>query len=390
MNSKGYAIAYTIQIAGVTIESEGSNADLISFMTSCDSSQSDYGADIILGNKDHKYDYEFIKGDNISVDMSIVSIDTDSHSRSIEKTYHIFGGVVTMVNWTYKEAHLVCEGHETVYNNDSPAKRRTYSESDLANRATFVKKVVGDLIDDYNEAHPTSPIDSAFDLNPDGPFPVLNAFETSDGEQFGVIMDRVDEQLGCTHWTEELDGKVYLVFGDPTQQTNFGETIIVPDSAPWAGLVWDSAAVNEVGFVTEVKVHGSQKTDNTSDDRSMPSTKGIWGMAKYNQTSETVTRHIDVVDYTIQGAEECQKRAQNILTSSAIKDAIKPVFTNFYPKIASQIVFTDPLTGIQITGKVYRKELRVSCQEGWVCTVELAQAAAPDTNVGITLSSGED
>lgn len=358
-------IGYLIKIGGVTIDSEDpANATLISLMTSNDQTQTDYSLDLILDNKNYRYNYLFLKDDKVEATLKLFD-DDDDINPIYQRT--IFSGMVGITNWNYATAHVICDGVETSFNQDTTDANRVYIEGDIASREALLGSVVKDLIDDYNKSCPNVPISGYRDLNAKGPYSPPSAFEVPAGEHIETIMDKVDQLLQCVHWTDSnSSGQNILYFSDANKHRG----VEFVSAHKGSKVIFDSAALNEIGFVTEVIVHGSPK-NRDQDDRYLNGTRACWGSCFIK--GQRQIRHIDVHDPTCHEVQDCQKRAFSILNYGVVNNVIKPVFVNIAPPVASMVVYTDPAYGIQISGVVNRREIRVSATEGWICTVEMTQ-----------------
>lgn len=367
-------IGYKINIGGIILDSENDpTADLISLMTTNDSTQNDYTLDMIINNKDLKYNYRVIVGDMVTVVVSLLDGDIEVYKKAI------FTGGIDTVNWDYTSMHIIAGGIEASYNLDSPATKRVYENVEsFGDYLTIIKH----LVEDYNKANPLIPIHGVFPVGSPGDVPKLDVYETDDTQNVETIMDDISHHLGMLYHTEIMDGKTYLMllFGG----ASFSSESVKREIGQ--GLIFDSAACNEIGYVTEVIVHGVRNSAS-SDERNMQGTKTCWGKAEY-KCNRRIVRNIRISDPNCHEESSCVKRAKAILEAgSTSKDSIKPVFTQCAPSIGSYVCYEDPLyKGVPIDGIVIRRELRISASEGWICTLELVQPKAG--SLTITTDSG--
>jgi hypothetical protein len=352
-------IGYYITIEGIILDSEDTKtADLISLMNTNDTTQSDYTLDIIINNKNLKYNDRVIVGDPVSVVVKLLDGNNLIYSKAI------FNGSIQTVNWDYTSMHIIAGGTESGFNLESPATSRVYH-----NVAFFgdYLRIIEHLVEDYNSANPGDPIMGVFPHGSPSAIPTLDVYEVSDHQTIETVMDDLCHHLGMSYHTETIENKSYLMlmFSGASQSSE------VVTRELGQGLIFDSAACNEIGYITEVVVHGVLLRHD-ADDRNLQGTKTCWGKAMY-KSNKKVVRNIRVPDPNCHTQEACMNRAKAILQSgSAIKDVIKPVFTQCAPSVGSHVIYMDPLyKGTEIEGVVQRRELRISANEGWICTVEL-------------------
>jgi len=369
-------IGYYITIEGIILDSEDpKSADLVSLMNTNDTAQSDYTLDMIINNKNLKYNDRVIVGDPVSVVVKLLDGNELVYSKAI------FNGSIQTVNWDYTSMHIIAGGTESGFNLESPATSRVYQN--VASFGDYLR-IINHLVEDYNSTNHSDPIMGVFPHGSPSAIPTLDVYEVSDHQTIETVMDDLCHHLGMSYHTETIENQSYLMlmFEGASQSSE------VVTRELGQGLIFDSAACNEIGYITEVIVHGVRHPHD-ADNKNLQGCRTCWGKATYD-SDKKIVRNIRIPDPNCHTQEACMNRAKAILQSgSAIKDVIKPVFTQCAPSVGSHVIYMDPLyKGTEIEGVVQRRELRISANEGWICTVELK---VPNTIQGeVSVTSGYD
>lgn len=386
---------YKITISTIEITSEKTGkGDLISLEQSNDVNQSGYTLDLIINNKDQKYLGEFTVGSPVDVALYIYSTGDDNIKTNSDgtvtytgtnwvtggqtateekplRTYNIFSGNVQTVDWNYYKMHITAGGSEKLLNEDATAKGRVYHElTDISQWAAMIQ----DLVKDHNGNMKFPTItDIRYNADTFNSVPAVSNFEIDSGQTYEVVMDEICMYIGASYFTEvNSDGTTTLwlistTAGATTEATNL-------TSLPGVGLIYDSAARNEIGFVSQVIVHGSPMSHN-DEAKLIHGTTTVIG--KYPDTPSTESDSgtvslIDIYKPNVHTETECRKLAQNIYNMSSLqKNTAKPTFTNIAPKLGTRVSYTDPLTGEIITGQVVRRHVTLNASSGLRCDIEL-------------------
>lgn len=355
-------IGYEITLGSATVQNPPSekdaNADLIALTNTIDTQQAVSSMDIVLGNKNKKYNLKFFRGEQCAVKLHL--LDNDGNAL---KEHYMFSGIIEVVDWSYDLCHIIAKGADAEFCDETPATRRVYSN--VTNIDLWLA-IIKDLIKDYNKAVVYAPIEEDIICNITTSS-TDQSFEVPRGQPIEDTMDKIMTKIGGTYHIDIINGKNYLVISGATPAD---VTHYIADPKLHQHLILDNDAQNGIAYITEATVIGSPYEIDSGHDMNLHKTTAPHATAII-KGADTI-RHVTHVDLNCHTVFDCIAKAESIVRQAlSNKNTVTPTFTNICPPVGAMFTYQDPNYGWSVTGNVVSRELRISASEGWVCTIGL-------------------
>lgn len=352
-------IGYHITAGGIVLNSSSpSLANLITLGNTNDSSNSDFVLDLVFANKNKQYDYQCVVGDPCTANVYLLNDDG-----TLLKEFNLFSGAVMLSDWNFKTGHVIAHGDDNDMRATAVIKERVYEQ---VNSQSYWKKIIKDIIDDYNEVAQSrlkGPEMYGFMKNNR-----VDHFEVSQNETYETVINEIMRNIGGVCFAEpNKDGtstlKVLLGQASTGEYTEMGS---------YSKFIYDSVAVNELGYVNRITVHGSPRPFYDVD-RNVLGTTQIEGSFPVGNANNKGVHAIEVNDPNCHTEADCIARAANLYLQGANRvNSIKPIITNIAPRLGSLLKLVDERTGSTATGIVQRREITLDASQGMLCQVEVA------------------